>query len=167
DLADWGELTHPLRLRWEARDADNQIDSGIDVHIRWSAKGLFAAYTVQDGNGIVQPPANGPWDGDAFEWWLDLDNSRRNSSGKSDTAYQFLLAPFGVAGADDRRAFEYTHGQRQVKHGLHDLTGRGFAAGKQIPGGYSVEVYISRDALIKPILLPGQILALNVSVNLG
>lgn len=167
DLSDWGDLTHPLRLRWEARDAENQIDSGIDVHIRWSAKGLFAAYTVQDGNGIVQPPANGPWDGDAFEWWLDLDNSRRNSSGKSDTAYQFLLAPFGVAGADDRRAFEYTHGQRQMKHGLHDLSGRGFAAGRQVAGGYSVEVYISRDALIKPILLPGQVLALNVSVNLG
>ena len=29
DLSDWGDLTHPLRLRWEARDAENQIDSGI------------------------------------------------------------------------------------------------------------------------------------------
>lgn len=170
DLSDWGELTHGLPIRWNGGNSEEQRDTGITVHMRWSTQGIFAAYRVpsaRNTNGIAIPKPETPYSGDAFEWWLDLDNSRKDSAGKSDTAHQFMFAPNGVQGVPERRFFEYSHGQRRVRPGLHDLAGKGFAAAKADGDGYSVEVFIGRSVLARPILLPGQILAMNVSVNLG
>jgi len=170
DLSEWGELTHGLPIRWNGSNAEKQYDTDISVYMRWSTQGIFAAYRVpaeRNANGIAIPKADTPFNGDAFEWWLDLDNSRKDSAGKSDTAHQFMFAPNGVQGVPERRFFEYSHGQRGMRPGLQDLAGKGFAAAQQDGNGYSVEVFIDRSALAKPVLLPGQILAMNVSVNLS
>lgn len=167
DLSDWGELTHPLTIQWNGDDGTNRRDTGITVHLRWSARGLFLAYRVPDTGGMQLPPANGLWNGEACEWWVDLDNSRRDNMARSDTAHQFLFAPFGVTGDPTYRLADHTNGQRGMGTRSHRRDDKGTAVGKPDGAGYTVECFIDRSALSKPVLLPGQILAMNVSVNLG
>ncbi len=44
---------------------------------------------------------------------------------------------------------------------------KGKSAAKLIPGGYSVEGFISRRALARPLLVPGKYVGLNFSLNLA
>ncbi len=53
-------------------------------------------------------------------------------------------------------------------HAYPDKTGkRGRSAARAIPGGYAVEGFIARETLSRPVLVPGEYLAMNFSINRG
>ena len=166
DLSDWGSLTHPLTLAW---NADNTpLVDGPKAYVRWSNDGVYLAYAVADPTGVQRN--NLPWSGDCVEMWLDTDNARKSRMGETPTAQQMCFLPFGMEKDPSQTFCEIARGFRGTHHGQFvfdtDHT-RGWAAAKEVPGGYMVEGFVRKAYLSKPVLLPGMWVALNLSVNTG
>ncbi|MEX0655654.1 MAG: hypothetical protein WD534_05005 [Phycisphaeraceae bacterium] len=167
DLSDWGDLRHAMTMRWNPYD--ERIDDGIPLWMRWSPEGLYFAYRVE-GRTEVEPPENRPYEGDLLEVFIDVDNLRRESMDDSPYAQQLTLMPFGFGGDPEATFSEIGRGFRDIPpHDYRlDTTGEyGQAAGRIDDSGYTVEGFISIDALAKPRLPIGQTIAMNFSVNLG
>ncbi len=166
DLSDWGPTAYPVTLHWSA---DNkEIADGPMANLRWSNDGVYLAYTVQDPTGIQRN--NLPWSGDCAELWIDTDNVRKQHMSETPSAQQLCLIPFGMEKDPTQTFCEIGRGFRGI--GIHQWSfdtdhTRGVAAAKEIPGGYQVEAFIRKQALAKPVLLPGMWLAVNISVNTG
>lgn len=168
DLSDWGELTHALEVRWRAGDATTPAPAGPRLHVRWSNEGLYIAYAVADAGGI-QPNREHAYSGDCLELWLDLENARRDQMRKSQFTHQFCFDPFGFNGDAKTTFVEVGRDHRGLKmfQQYADPTGtRGRSAAKEVPGGYTVEAFVARAALSKPVLVPGAYIALNASINI-
>lgn len=166
DLSDWGAMAYPLTMQWSV---DNKtITDGPTAYLRWSNDGVYLAYTIQDPTGIQRTDL--PWSGDGVELWLDTDNARKKQMSETPSAQQLCFMPFGTA--KDRsmtfceiaRGFRGTHPGQWVFDTDHT---RGQAAAKEIPGGYHVEAFVRKQALAKPVLLPGMWVAVNLSINSG
>jgi Carbohydrate family 9 binding domain-like len=168
DLSDWGTLRHGLKMQYQGKSLD-KVAGGPTIYVRWSPDGLYFAYTVKDPNGI-QPCPNNSWDGDCVEVMVDMANSRRPDAYMNVDSQKFQLTPFGAKGKKDMRVWEMGRGLRGLRMatGYPDLKGmKGSSAAKLVPGGYSVEGFISRRALAKPLLMPGKYVGLNFSLNQG
>ncbi len=167
DLSDWGELRHPLTMQYRG-DSLEKIEDGPQVYVRWSPDGLYVGYTLRDEDGI-QPCEEHPWSGDCLEMMVDMANSRLPEAYGNIDAQKFCFTPFGCRGSTDVTVWEMGRGLRGMGMAMDypDLSGRkGDSAARIIPGyGYSVECFLSRKALVKPLLLPGRYVALNFSVN--
>ena len=166
DLADWGATSYPITMRWTT---DNQeISDGPTAWIRWSNEGVYLAYTIQDPTGIQRTDI--PWSGDCAEFWLDTDNARKKRMKETPSAQQLCFIPFGTATDPALTFCEIARGFRGTQHGQRvfdtDHT-RGMAAAKEIAGGYQVEAFVRKQALAKPVLLPGMWVAVNISLNSG
>ena len=167
DLADWGELRHPIPTRFE--DDGRPANDPTNVYFRWSPEGLFIAYTTKKAGPIAHNSATG-WQGDCLEVWLDMENARVKQMEDSTTAHQFFLMPFGFQNDPSRTFAEYSRGTRGFRHSATyaHAADLGKAAAKAQPGvGYTVEAFISRRALSVPNLYPGAYLAMNYSLNRG
>jgi hypothetical protein len=165
DLADWGELTHPMQLQFH--NDGTKLENGPKVYMRWSNEGLYVAYAVQDEGGI-QPNTQMPFQGDCLEMWLDMENARRDLMQKSQYTHQLCFDPFGYKNDPKCTFIEIGRDQRGLKMyaAYPDASGtRGRSAAKIVPGGYTVECFIAREALSKPVLVPGAYLAVNFSVS--
>jgi len=137
--------------------------------MRWSPDGLYFGYTVDDPNGI-QPNPEQSWDGDCIEIMIDMANSKRESAYENIDAQKFQLTPFGAKGNKDLRVWEMGRGLRGLRMavGYPDEEGvKGHAAATDHGGSYTVEGFISRRALSKPLLVPGKYVGLNFSLNRG
>ena len=164
DLSDWGPLAHPIPTRF--RSDGVPVTDPTQVYVRWTPDGLYIGYTTKKVGPIV-PDAHA---GDCIEVWLDGQNVRRKQMSDSPTSQQIFLAPFGYQGDPTPAIVEVGRGMRGLKAFAHyvDRTGSlGRVAAKMIPGGYSVEAFLSRKAIAYPNLVPGAYLAFNFSVNRG
>lgn len=164
DLSDWGELRHPLTAQYQA--TENKVPGGPEVYVRWSPEGLYFAYTIKDPTGI-QPCAEKSWSGDCMELMLDTANTRWKEAYMNPTAQKLDFTPFGFRGTKVS-VVEVGRGLRGKSMALDypDATGvLGKSAGKLVPGGYSVEIFLSRRALAKALLMPGKYIAMNYSVD--
>ena len=166
DLSDWGPTAYPITMRWSA---DNkEIGDGPTAWLRWSNDGVYLAYTIQDPTGIQR--TDKPWSGDCAEFWIDTDNARKKSMRETPSAQQLCFIPFGTAKDQSLTFCEIARGFRGTQNGQWifdtDHT-RGLAAAKEIPGGYQVEAFVRKQALAKPVLLPGMWVAVNISINSG
>ena len=166
DLSDWGPLTNPLTLAW---NTDNTpLGDGPKVFVRWSNDGVYLAYAVADHTGVQRN--NLPWSGDCVEMWLDTDNVRKSRMKDSPTAQQLCFIPFGMEKDPSQSFCEIARGFRGTHNGdfVFDTEHtRGWAAAREVPGGYVVEGFVRKAYLSKPVLLPGMWVALNLSVNTG
>jgi hypothetical protein len=167
DLADWGKLEHPLTMQWHSNDGTHTITGGTQVYMRWSNEGLYFAYTVATPTGL-HPTSEQPYSGDCLEVFLDLENQRLETMDKSQYTHQFCFDPFGFKGDKNCTFVEIGRGKRGLTmfQAYADHTGkRGRSAAKLVPGGYSVEAFVAREALSRPVLVPGAYLAFNCSIN--
>jgi hypothetical protein len=165
DLSDWGELTHPMAMQFHSDGSP--LQDGPKMYMRWSNQGLYFAYTVKDDTGI-QPSVTHPYLGDCLEVWLDMENARRELMAKSQYTHQFCFDPFGYNNDPACTFVEIGRDQRGLKmyQCYPDATGkRAKCAAKLVPGGYSVECFLARETLSKPVLVPGAYLALNFSIS--
>ncbi len=169
DLGDWGELTHPMAMQYGVQDANARIENGTKVYMRWSNDGLYLGYVVHDDGGVQQPSAKTPYMGDCLEFFIDMENGRRGAMAQSQFSHQFIFTPFGCA-EEARVTFSEIgrsfRGLSQFQPYPDTERKRGWSAAKQIAGGYSVECFVKRQALSKPVLVPGAYLAINFSVNI-
>ena len=168
DLSDWGTLRHGLKMQYKGSSL-KKVAGGPTIYVRWSPDGLYFGYTVKDPNGIQPCPKNS-WDGDCLEVMVDMANSRRPDAYMNVDSQKFQLTPFGAKGKKGLRVWEMGRGLRGLRMavGYPDLTGvKGKSAAKLLPGGYSVEGFISRRALAKPLLKSGKYVGLNFSLNQG
>lgn len=167
DLSDWGELRHGLKLRYRGNSLE-KVTEGPTVYVRWSPDGLYFAYTVTDPNGI-QPCPEHSWSGDGMEIMIDMANSRRPEAYLNVDSQKFSLTPFGCKGKETLTIWEMGRGLRGLGMAgdYPDIEGiKGKSAAKILPGkAYSVEGFISRRALAKPLLVPGKYVGLNFSLN--
>ena len=166
DLADWGELRHGLQMKY--RKDHTKIPDGPTVYVRWSPDGLYIGYKVKDTDGI-QNCTEYSWKGDCLEMMIDVPNSRRPDAYMNVDSQKFDFTPFGYKNNKNITVTEMGRGLRGMvmAKDYPDLTGTmGKSAGKIIPGyGYSVECFLSRRALARPLLVPGKYAALNFIVN--
>lgn len=166
DLSDWGPLMNPLTLGWNSNNTP--LVDGPKVYMRWSNDGVYLAYAVADPTGIQRN--NLPWSGDCVEMWLDTDNVRKSRMSETPTAQQLCFIPFGMEKDPSQtfceiaRGFRGTHNGQFVFDTEHT---RGWAAAKEVAGGYVVEGFVRKAYLSKPVLLPGMWVALNLSINTG
>lgn len=168
DLSDWGELRHGLKLLYTGSSL-TKVKDGPTVYVRWSPDGLYFGYTVQDPNGI-QPCPEFSWKGDCLEIMVDMANSRRPEAYLNVDSQKFQLTPFGCQGKKYLTVWEMGRGLRglQMARGYPDPEGiKGKSAARQHDGGYTVEGFISRRGLAKPLLIPGKYVGLNFSLNQG
>ena len=164
DLSDWGELRHPMPTRF--RSDGVAVTDPTQVYVRWSPDGLYIGYTVKKNGPIVHDAHAG----DCMEVWIDGQNVRRKQMADSPTSQQIFLAPFGYQNDPSPAIVEVGRGTRGLKMFAHyaDRAGLlGKVAAKIVPGGYSVEAFLSRKAIAYPNLIPGAYLAFNFSVNRG
>lgn len=164
DLSDWGELKHPMPTRF--RSDGLPVTDPTNVYVRWSPDGIYIGYFTKKAGPIV-PDA---WAGDCMEVWIDGQNTRSKQMSMSQTAQQLFLAPFGCGGNPTPAIVEVGRGTRGLKMFATyiDRAGAlGKVAAKMVPGGYSVEAFLSRKAIAYPNLIPGAYLAFNFSVNRG
>ncbi len=165
DLSDWGELRHPLTMQFHG--GENKIEGGPEVYVRWSPDGVYLGYTVVDDTGI-QPCPDQPWNGDCLELMIDMANSRLKTAFRNPYAQKFCFTPFGCRGSTDVTVWEMGRGLRglSMAKDYPDLKGTmGKAAAKKTADGYTVEIFLSRTALVSPALVPGKYIALNFSLN--
>ena len=164
DLSDWGELKHPMPTRF--RSDGQPVTDPTNVYVRWSPDGLYIGYTTKKVGPII-PDAHL---GDCMEVWIDGQNTRSKQMSESQTSQQLFLAPFGYQGNPAPAIVEVGRGNRGLKMfaSYVDRAGAlGKVAAKMVPGGYSVEAFLSRKAIAYPNLIPGAYLAFNFSVNRG
>ena len=167
DLSDWGPLTQPLTMAYR-NDGTPLKDHPPAVYLRWNASGLWFAWTRQVTTITASPRAT--YRGDVMEVFLDCANSRLSTMYQAEAAHQFVLMPFGYQGNSEVTFCESGRehrGLRMFQPYFDPGRIRGFAKGRQIPGGYAGEGFIAVGALARPSLVPGQYLALNVSMNTG
>ena len=167
DLSDWGTLEHPMHMQYYADDAEQKINNGIPLYMQWSNKGLYFCYQVLSTHTPVIPSRRAPYSGDVLEVWLDVLNTRDLNMKISQSAHQFLLCPFGLRDAKGSMT-EYGRGSRGLLTGkiyLDETEQHGIARARQNENGYTVEGFISVNALAKPVLTPGMYLAANFSIN--
>ncbi|HYE05660.1 MAG TPA: hypothetical protein VEL07_09020 [Planctomycetota bacterium] len=168
DLADWGELTHGLCARFGPYE-QVQLADGPTLHLRWSPDGLWMGYRIaKDPTAIVANP-QAPYDGDCLELFIDSDNLRKPWMSESRATHQFCFDPFGFQGDATRTVCEIGRGLRGLpefqQRWLDPVGAR--AVGLRLADGYSVEAFLPRACLASPRLIPGQYLAVNVSINQG
>ncbi len=169
DLNDWGTLVNPLTCHWHANSTTADLENGTQVYMRWSNEGLYFAYVVHTSEDI-HFNKDMPYLGDCLEVWIDCQDARSETMGKSKFTHQFCFDPFGYKGDANCTFIEIGRDQRGMKQfqSYPDASGkRGRAAAKRFPGGYSVECFVARTTLARPVLVPGEYLAVNVSVNTG
>ncbi len=167
DLADWGELAHPMAMRFHHEGA--RIENGTEVFARWNADGLYFAWRVRKSGDPVPCPEQ-PYLGDALEVWIDCDNSRRSGMSGAESSHQFILCPFGTRGNPAATFAEIGRGLRGLRmvQAYLDTTGaRGAAVARRSADGYQGEAMIRTTTLARPALVPGQWLAMNFSVNIS
>ena len=166
DLSDWGELRHGIQMKYR-RDR-TRISDGPTVYVRWSPDGIYIGYKVKDTDGI-QHCTEYSWKGDCLELMIDVPNSRRDDAYMNVDSQKFDFTPFGYKNNKNITVVEMGRGLRGMimAKDYPDLAGTmGKAAGKLIPGyGYSVECFLSRRALARPLLVPGKYIALNFIIN--
>lgn len=168
DLSDWGELRHGLHLRYTGKSRE-KVDDGPTVYVRWSPDGLYFGYTVVDTNGIQACPEFS-WRGDCLEVMLDMANSRRKDAYLNPDAQKFQLTPFGAKGDKTLTIWEMGRGLRGLRmaRGYPDREGiKGRSAARLTEDGYTVEGFLTRRALSRPMLVPGKYVGLNFSLNKG
>jgi len=165
DLADWN-LNAP---RAEVRLLENNthLATGPDVFLQWRAEGLYFAYRLADAGGI-QISDGAPYHGDCVELFVDTTNSRALRMRDSNSANQYFFMPFGFKG-DPTRSFERAGGGTAVPVGqdlaaLNSSRTISFCTAKKEPGGYTVEGFLSIEALRRR-LAPGIYLGFDVSVS--
>lgn len=165
DLSDWN-LAGP-RAEVRLLESNTHLATGPDVFLQWRAEGLYFAYHLADSGGI-QISTGAPYHGDMIELFVDTANSRAPRMRDSNTAHQYFFMPFGYKG-DATHTFQRAGGKAEQPAG-RDLAAlnRGhtvsFCAAKQEPGGYSVEGFLSIEALRRR-LAPGIYLGFDVSVS--
>ena len=171
NLDDWGTRRHPLRMRWTFNGGP--LQDGIEVWVRWSHAGFYYGYTVP-GRVQVQPNLESSWEGDCFEIWIDTENLRKRTMHMSPLAQQFCLMPFGYGGTRSHTFVEVGRGFRgfgQYENRLETETqaslAKGLAAGRVDKTGYTVEGFISRSVLARPVFRAGSYVAMNISVNMS
>ena len=162
DLSDWGDLQHPLAIRWRGDTADEAFDSDITAYMRWNQHGIYLAYR-SPGTPSYNPSARDPFSGEACEIWVEPNNSRVTSLQLSQSGHQFIFHPLNNA------LFEAVHGQRHQERGNYRFPAyrTPYAALKTDNGFYTVETFLPRSALATPMLIPGHIWAINISINQG
>jgi len=164
DLSEW-DLAAPHAAVRTLFD-NSHLATGPDVYFQWRAEGLYFAYRLADTGGI-QVSSGAPYHGDCFELFLDSTNSRAKSMRESNSAAQYFFMPFGWRG-DATRTFEKGGGVSlptgRDLPALNASRKTSFCTGKQGPGGYAVEGFLSLDALRRR-LAPGVWLGLDVSVS--
>ncbi|HUS46505.1 MAG TPA: sugar-binding protein [Phycisphaerae bacterium] len=169
DLSDWGELRHPLVLQYRS-DSLEKVAGGPSICVRWTPDGFYFAYKVRDTNGIQACPEQ-PWSGDCLEIMIDIANTRRPEAYLNIDAQKFCFTPFGCRGNKQVTVYEMGRGLRGMgmARDYPDTAGiKGASAARIVPGyGYCVEGFISRRAMVRPILMPGRFVAMNFSLNRG
>ncbi len=171
DASDWGELKHPIAMRWGYKD--NRLKDPLTLHVRWSSQGFFFLYRVP-GRTKIEPCLEKPYEGDCFEVFLDVENLRKASMGSSPFSQQFCLMPFGCKGSKVLSFAEVGRGFRGIRRHAYLFDGRdqitetnGMSRGKVDADGYTVEGFISIKALAKKKLKAGMYVAMNFSINRG
>jgi len=171
DVSDWGELSHPIPMRWRFSGA--QLKDGIEVYMRWSPDALYFCYRVE-GKTAICPNLASSWQGDCLEVWIDPENLRRTTMHESPYTQQFCFMPFGYNGTRSHTFIEVGRGFRgfkQYENRLETEPDQGRALGKAVGRadgtGYTVEAVLSRRSLARQTLKAGTYLAANFSVNLG
>jgi len=168
DLADWGRLEHPMRMRFGPLTVE-PIANGPVLWLRWAQEGLYFAWKVEKDPATIQPSANRPYEGDCMELFLDTDNARKADMVASLGAHQFVFTPWGCTGLPDRAITVYEIGRnfRGLSVNTNYARPQARSAAKKLADGYTVEAFLPREALAKPRLLPGEWLAMNFSINRG
>jgi len=167
DLSDWGDLVHPMRMKFYANDATTPFEGGIPLHMKWSNRGLYFCYRMPGTHVPVKPSRWAPYNGDVFEIWLDVRNSRDLEMKSSQTSHQFILCPFGLRDSKGTLT-EYGRGSRGLIEGkvyVDETESLGICRAKRDATGYTVEAVVFLDALAKPVLTPGMIIGANFSIN--
>jgi hypothetical protein len=167
DLSDWGDLVHPMRMKFYANDATTPFEGGIPLHMMWSNRGLYFCYRMPGTHVPVKPSRWAPYNGDVLEIWLDVRNSRDLEMRSSQTSHQFILCPFGLRDGKGTLT-EYGRGSRGLIEGkvyVDETESLGICRAKRDATGYTVEAVVFLDALAKPVLTPGMIIAANFSIN--
>lgn len=167
ELSDWGELAHPMAMRFQTNGA--KIANGTEVFARWNADGLYFAWQVRKSGDPVPCPEQ-PYLGDALEVWIDCDNSRRSGMSSAQSSHQFVMCPFGTRRDPAATFAELGRGLRgllQYQSYLDTTRARGAAAAQRTADGYQGEAMIRTTTLVRPVLVPGQWLAMNFSVNVS
>ena len=165
ELGDWGELAHPMAMRFHHEGA--KIENGTEVFVRWNADGLYFAWKVRKSGDPVPCPEQ-PYLGDALEVWIDCDNGRRSAMSGAAASHQFIFCPFGTRGDATATFAEVGRGLRGLRSHqsyLDTTQARGAAIAKRTSDGYQAEAMIRVSTLARPALVPGQWLAMNFSVN--
>jgi hypothetical protein len=165
DLSDW-DMAQPGATT-ATRSDGVPPESPATVRFRWSPRGLYFAYALEDAGGL-HVSSGAPYHGDCFELYLDTANSRVANRSESDTAHQYFFMPFGYRGeASD--TFQRAGGNAPAPRGLSDqeLNTRrdiSFARARQTAEGYHVEGFLARSAVTEPFL-PGSMLGLEFSIS--
>ena len=100
---------------------------------------------------------------------IDMSNTRLPNAFRNPYSQKFSFTPFGCRGSTAVTVWEMGRGLRglAMAKDYPDLKGTmGKVAAKLTPDGYSVEIFLSRDALVSPTLVPGKYIAVNFSVNI-
>jgi len=165
DLSDWNLNAPPLKVR--LLSTNTLLETGPDVYLQWRGEGLYFAYRLEDTGGI-QVSRGAPYHGDIAEVFVDSTNSRAARTRDSNSTHHYCFMPFGY-GDDPTRTFHRIGSGVSVPTGMdlatldRDRT-ISFSAAKQVEGGYTVEGFLSIEAL-KRRLAPGIYLGFDISIS--
>ncbi len=166
DLADWGPMRLPMTMRY-APPSNSPLASGPTAWMRWSPAGLYFAYRVDMDPKEIVGNTEKPYDGDCMELFIDTENTRKENMRDATSSHQMCFTPFGFQGDRSKTLCEAGRGLRGIPFHSYQWRQDGSSAVKVDDTGYTVECFLPRMALAKRTLLPGQYLAVNLSINRG
>jgi hypothetical protein len=165
DLSDWNLSVAHAKVRTLSNNTP--IADGPDIYLQWRGEGLYFAYRLADTGGI-QVSSGAPYHGDMAELFVDSTNSRAPRMNGSNSAHQYFFMPFGFKG-DSTRTFQRARSGVSLPTGLDLATLNStrtisFCAAKQEADGYTVEGFLSIEALQRR-LAPGIYIGFDISIS--
>lgn len=168
NVGEWINQTKPLKMKYFAQNPE-KVDTGVEVYMGYSSEGIYFAYSLTDSQ-ISIPKSRTPHSGDVMEFWIDMSFTRNKIMRENEFAHQFVFCPFGMESEEGIKPYSFAEmgrGFRDMKmyNAYIDKSSRIYTKGKKTREGYTVEAFLPKNRLSKPILLPGMTIIANISVN--
>ncbi|MCK6472361.1 MAG: hypothetical protein L6R28_11505 [Planctomycetes bacterium] len=137
------------------------------VKFAWDNGGLYLCYDIVDAdNDIKYVETHRFWEGDGVEIYLDTLNTKDRKRG-SDWTQQFWAWPFGEAANPGHIGGEVVSQKGGGHNYLPCGPGKFQRAAQKTKDGWSMEIYLPKDAIRKPDLRAGRIIGFDTCVMTG
>lgn len=137
------------------------------VKFAWDNGGLYLCYDIVDAdNDIKYVETHRFWEGDGCEIYLDTLNTKDRKRG-SEWTQQFWAWPFGEAANPGHIGGEVVSQKGGGHKYLPCGPGKFQRAAQKTKLGWSMEIYLPKDAIRKPDLRAGRIIGFDTCVMTG